>query len=629
MKISLGNSRMDKKWKNAEMTWEELKNRMRTTKITSETVDEFTKLPKGQQDTIKDVGGFVGGHIKDGRRKKGNILCRSLLALDMDYATSGIWEEITLFQDFQCCIYSTHKHTPDNPRLRLLIPLSREISEEEYGAVGRMVAQDIGIDLFDDTTYEAARLMYWPSTSSDGEFLFEEIDGYLLDPDKILALYTDWKDVSTWPVSSRQSKIIQNDVKKQIDPLTKEGVVGIFCRTFSVQEAMDAFLGDVYSPSAMEGRYDYDLADSSAGVVVYEDKFIYSHHASDPANGQLLNAFDVVRVHKFDPDDEKKSFHEMCDFAMSIDAVKQATIEEKRTLAAMDFSVGEDWQTKLRYMKKGNALENSVWNLMLILNNDPAFQNIAFNELVGRVEVTGEVPWTRPTDNRFWRDADTAQMKAHIDIHYATFSSRNHDVAFTKMVEDRRFHPLREWLDSLPEWDGVTRLENLYIDFLGANNTSYVKAATRKSFVAAVARIYEPGIKFDSVTVLVGPQGCGKSTIFAKMGGIYYSDSLCLTDMKDKASAEKLQGYWLLELGELAGLKKTDIEVVKAFLSRTDDIYRPSYGRTVESHPRQCILVGTTNSETGFLRDITGNRRFWPVKVMGDSPRKSLGYHRA
>lgn len=172
-------------------------------------------------------------------------------------------------------------------------------------------------------------------------------------------------------------------------------------------------------------------------------------------------------------------------------------------------------------------------------------------------------------------------------------------------------------------WDKEIRLENLYIDFLGANNTGYVKAATRKSFVAAVARIYEPGTKFDSVVVLVGPQGCGKSTIFAKMGNEYYSDSLNLTDMKDKSGAEKLQGYWILELGELAGLKKADVEVVKAFVSRTDDIYRPSYGRTIESHPRQCIIVGTTNSETGFLRDITGNRRFWPIKVTGQSKRKS------
>lgn len=170
MKIAVGNSRMDKKWKNQDISWADLCARCGSTIRTTETVEEYRKLKKGQQDGIKDVGGFVGGHLREGRRKNGMVLCRSLLTLDMDYGTPDIWDEITLFHDFKCCVYSTHKHTPEHPRLRLLIPLKREISEEEYPAVARMVAKEIGIDLFDDTTYEASRLMYWPSTSSNGEF---------------------------------------------------------------------------------------------------------------------------------------------------------------------------------------------------------------------------------------------------------------------------------------------------------------------------------------------------------------------------------------------------------------------------------------------------------------------------
>lgn len=160
MKIAVGNSRMDKKWKNQDISWADLCARCGSTIRTTETVEEYRKLKKGQQDGIKDVGGFVGGHLREGRRKNGMVLCRSLLTLDMDYGTPDIWDEITLFHDFKCCVYSTHKHTPEYPRLRLLIPLKREISEEEYPAVARMVAKEIGIDLFDDTTYEASRLMY-------------------------------------------------------------------------------------------------------------------------------------------------------------------------------------------------------------------------------------------------------------------------------------------------------------------------------------------------------------------------------------------------------------------------------------------------------------------------------------
>lgn len=160
-------------------------------------------------------------------------------------------------------------------------------------------------------------------------------------------------------------------------------------------------------------------------------------------------------------------------------------------------------------------------------------------------------------------------------------------------------------------------MDTLLIDYLGAEDTLYVRAVTRKTLVAAVARILKPGTKHDSILVLNGKQGIGKSTLFSRLGGKWYSDSLSISDMKDKTAPEKLQGYWILELGELAGIKKMDVETVKSFITRTDDKYRPSYGRAVESHPRQCVIVGTTNSDGGFLRDIIGNRRFWPMRVTG------------
>ncbi len=169
------------------------------------------------------------------------------------------------------------------------------------------------------------------------------------------------------------------------------------------------------------------------------------------------------------------------------------------------------------------------------------------------------------------------------------------------------------------KWDGVERLDTLLIDYLGADDTPYVRAVTRKTLTAAIARIFEPGVKFDSILVLIGGQGIGKSTLFSRLGKQWFSDSLSISDMKDKTAPEKLQGYWLLELSELNGIKKMDVEVVKSFITRTDDKYRQAYGVTVESHPRSCVIVGTTNSEGGFLRDVTGNRRFWPVRVSGQS----------
>ena len=629
MKIAVGNSRMDKKWINRDITWEDLCKKVSVTQRTTETVEEYRKLKKGMQDSIKDVGGFVGGHLRQGRRKNGMVLCRSMLTLDMDYGKPDIWDEIAMLHDFKCCVYSTHKHTPEAPRLRIIIPLSREVTEEEYPAVARMVAKEIGIDLFDDTTYEACRLMYWPSTSVNGDFFFDSKDGPELDPDAYLSLYDDWTDASTWPVSSRQSEAVRRSISQQADPLTKPGVVGAFCRAYTIEEAIDTFLTDVYAPSAMNGRYDYIPADSSAGVVIYDGKFAYSHHATDPVCGRLLNAFDLVRLHRFRDLDENSpldtpvgklpSFKAMTDFALADEKVKTVFAEERQAQASSEFA-DEDWQTRLELDKAGN-IKNTLRNLTLILENDPMLKPLVFNQLLDGMEIKGEVPWKHPS--KFWRDADDAQLISYVDTHYGTFSARNYDIAVMKVTDDRSYHPIRAFIEDLPEWDGVERVDTLLIDYLGASDTAYVRAVTRKTLCAAISRVLRPGCKFDSMLVLNGPQGVGKSTLIAKLAGEWFSDSLNLGDTKDKTAAEKLQGYWILEIGELAGLKKAEVETLRSFLSRQNDIYRASFGKRATPHLRQCVFFGTTNAESGYLRDTTGNRRFWPVKTPGGAAKHS------
>ena len=619
MKIAVGNSRRTKRWKNKDISWEDFKRIVRTTKRTTETVSEYAKMKKAEQDEIKDVGGFVGGALREGKRRNGHVLCRSMLTLDMDYAVPGVWEQIESLYDWACCLYSTHKHTPEEPRLRLIIPLAREVSEDEYPAVGRMVAKEIGIDMFDDTTYEPARLMYWPSTPSDGEFVFREQDGELLDPDVYLAKYIDWRDTSLWPTSKRQSEVIQRSLRAQADPLSKEGVVGAFCRAYPIEDAIEIFLPDIYERSAIEGRFDYIPADSSAGVVIYDGKFAYSHHATDPVCGKLLNAFDLVRLHRFDDLNEKASFQAMCDFAVNDERVKKQLAEERRAAAVEDFETVDDWESLLQLDKKGQ-IKNTLTNIAIILRHDPNLQSIVFNQFKNMIDVIGQLPWRQVKPG--WGDADLACAKMYFERIYGIWSPTKFKDALLGVVSSERvYHPVKEYLDGL-SWDGVERLDTLLIDYLGAEDTPYVRAVTRKTLVAAVARIYEPGTKFDSILVLNGPQGIGKSTFFARLGREWYSDSLAISDMKDKTAAEKLQGYWILELGELAGIRKMDVETVKSFVTRTDDKYRHAYGVNVESHPRSCVIVGSTNSDGGFLRDITGNRRFWPVRVLGDGKYK-------
>ena len=630
--ISTGNSRMEKRWNNVEMELDEFIERISHTIRTAETVEQYMKMTKAKQDAIKDVGGFVMGKLKGGRRKKDCVEFRSALTLDMDHAMQDIPEQVEMFFDFRCLIYSTHKHTPENPRLRLIIPLSRKVSPDEYVAVARKVAEDIGIEMFDDTTYEPSRLMYWPSTSADGEFIFRDIEGEPLNPDDVLSRYKDWRDSSEWPVSSRQQNIVQREMRKQADPLSKDGVIGAFCRTYTIEEAISNFIPDVYQPSAMPGRYDYIPADSQAGVVIYEGKFAYSHHATDPACGKLMNAFDMVRIHRFGEMDEKvsedteaaklPSFTAMSEFAVNDENVKMTIAGERMEKAEKEFS-GEngDWLKQLEYEKRSTVVKNTLRNLLLILNNDEKLKGIVFNQLSDGMEIKGEVPWEHPS--RFWRDADDAQLISYVDLTYGTFSARNYDIAVTKVADDRSYHPIREFLASLPEWDRVPRVDTILVDFLGASDNAYVRAVTRKTLCGAIARVMNPGCKFDTMLVLNGPQGKGKSTLISKLCGEWFNDSLLLNDTKDKTAAEKLQGYWILEIGELAGLKKTEIETLRGFLSRQNDIYRASFGRRATPHPRQCVFIGTTNAENGYLRDTAGNRRFWPVKTPGDAARAS------
>jgi predicted P-loop ATPase len=305
----------------------------------------------------------------------------------------------------------------------------------------------------------------------------------------------------------------------------------------------------------------------------------------------------------------------MSELAINDENVKLLLAEERITKAETDFGEDTDWKSQLQREKSG-ILANTLGNLLLILNNDETLTGIRHNRLANQI-YGEELPWVSP--HAPWREADTAQLVAYVDKRYGTFSARNYELALIKVADDRAYHPIRDYLNSLPEWDRGPRVDTRLIDYLGAEDTPYTRAVTRKTLVAAVARIKNPGTKHDSILVLNGKQGIGKSTLFSRLGKQWYSDSLSISDMKDKTAPEKLQGYWILELGELAGIKKMDVETVKSFITRTDDKYRPSYGRAVESHPRQCIIVGTTNSDGGFLRDITGNRRFWPVWVSGES----------
>lgn len=636
LSIAIGLSVASKVWKNTKITWSTLVQKLSEPVVTAETYKQFMHATKDEQSKIKDVGGFVGGFLTNGRRDKSNVLYRQLIALDIDFSHENIWWDFTMLFDCAAAIHSTHKSCAEKPRHRLIIPLDREVSQEEYQAIARKVAGDLNIDLFDQSTFDVNRLMFWPSISSDAEYYFEYQDGPFLEADYILGLYNDWHDTSEWPTATDSSDVITQAIKKQEDPENKKGIVGLFCRTYTIQEAIATFLSDVYEPAG-EDRYTYINGSTAAGLIVYGEKFAYSHHGTDPAGGRLCNAFDLVRIHKYGHLDtgkekneqDKKSFKAMEEFATKDSQTKKHIAEEK--LAEAKFEFAEDvelteeeqdnsWTSELTVNTKGEY-ENSANNLNIIFQFDPFLKNaFKLNTFDNKRYVTKMLPWRKIDDVEPLRDVDYSGVRNYIECIYGIVSSQKVDDALALEIEKKKFHPIVEYIKSL-QWDGVPRVNTLLIDYFGAEDNAYTRAAIRKMLCAAVTRVFHPGTKFDTALILVGPQATYKSTFVKKLGKNWFSDTF--TTVQGKESFEQIQGAWLVEIAELSGLKKAEVETIKHYISKCEDSFRPAYGRTIETYKRQCVFFGTTNSKD-FLRDPTGNRRFLPIDVRPEYATKNV-----
>lgn len=624
--IATGASRLALKWTNTELMWSEFLGRLSVPLRTQESMAEYKALPKAKRDTIKDVGGFVGGKLADGRRLAESIEMRSLITLDLDSIPPGtdVWPVIQVI-DCAAAMYSTHSSTPAGERLRVVIPMARGVSPDEYGAISRRIAEYIGIDYCDDTTYEPSRLMYWASCPYDAEYVFKYNDSPFLDPEEILGTYTDWSDVTKWPVSSRRDQLQKNSAKKQGDPTEKHGILGAFCRVYDIPDVIEKYLPEVYSRTANPDRWTYNAGSTAGGLVLYEDgKFAYSHHGTDPVSGLLVNAFDLVRLHKFkdlDIDEPESttvtklpSYRAMLDLAVSDEEVAYQLAMDK-VEGAFDDEPEEnvEWLKKLEVTSKG-MIASTITNVSLILLNDPRVSgSFFFDAFKERPIVSGDLPWIKLKDriSPVWGDTDDAGMRQFLEHEYKIESAAKiRDAVDLAMLEKTR-HPVREYLENVI-WDGESRLDTLFIKYLGAEDSVYTRAVTRAALIGAVARIMKPGCKHDHMLVLVGPQGCRKSTTLAKLGKDWFSDSLFT--MAGKDALEQLQGYWIIELGEMAAARKSEVEQIKSFISKQVDSYRSPYGRRVQDHPRQCAFFGSTNDDE-FLRDATGARRFWPVVV--------------
>ena len=351
-RIACAGSRKAARWANQKTTWPDLCEKLRKTAYTSETVEEYWAMSKDERDAAKDKGGFVGGYLAGGRRKIVNVKLRSLITHDVDTPDMDFYEKFVSTFPYAAVIYATHSYRPESPRYRVVIALAEDIPPDHYAAVSRYLAADYGIEQYDPVSFVTNQLMHWPSTSKGGEYICTVIEGPFLDADAYLSEHPGWEDYSNLPVSSREKKRRNRDGKMQEDPLTKKGIVGAFCRAYSIEDAISKFLSDVYAPSATEGRYDYIPGEGSCGVVTYNGVFSYSHHATDPAGEKTLNAFDLVRVHRFGGEDEKASFLKMVEFAQEDPLVREELEKERLEEAKKDFEeISSGWEEPIPFGK--------------------------------------------------------------------------------------------------------------------------------------------------------------------------------------------------------------------------------------------------------------------------------------
>lgn len=279
--------------------------------------------------------------------------------------------------------------------------------------------------------------------------------------------------------------------------------------------------------------------------------------------------------------------------------------------------VPEDDREWMRQLDgKGHEYKNSMKNCFLFLKNDKNLSGaFAFNLFSYKLEIVKNLPWEKKRHNAY-RQVDDLEA-AHIALYLAQtynveFPSQKIWEAMSIVAGEKAYHPIRNQLDSL-RWDGIPRLDQWLHRYCGAVDTKYTRAVGRKTLVGAVARIYQPGCKFDFVLVLEGKQGAGKSTVCRILGGEYFGDSpIDIHNPKD--SIQYVHSHWIIEFAEMVSVRKADINKLKQFIVAQEDEARPAYARTAKRFARQSIFIGTINPDSiGYLVDDTGNRRFWPV----------------
>lgn len=649
-----------------EKTFEQIYFGFKTkVKRTREKYSEYISADKMTKLNIKDVGGFIGGETEGNKRINGIRIMRQLLTLDIDTKSPNVLDYIKRNVNFYCIVHTTHSHNPDENRYRIIAPLSREVNADEYEALGRRIAYSIENTkseswkgLFDETTFQANRLMFFPSVSADGEYICELLNLDMLaekqpiiDVDEILSEYLDKNDIYEWfkPEKVNTEQIGKNTLQNK-NPLKAKGMVGAFNRTYSISQAIEKFLPKVYTKER-NGRYTYIDGDShGGGMILNNDTIFYSHHGTDPANLYYRSAFDLVRIHlfgnydnQFTPEKELEekflektdSFKRMIEFCRSIPEVvahSDSNISLRNKLEQQEAYIDEhftDMEEEEPATEKEEEVDDNSWlvkldgiksqmaKLDIIFSKDKTVGNLFyFDTFRDNICFNRKPHWHRRfKEGIALTDKDMAHIRAHLDKVFDIRGERQIDDAIVVEADKIQKNKVIDWFDSLV-WDKKPRLETFFNEFFKVPLNPFTRVAFKHWLVGAVSRIYEAGAPMDLLLIIKGKQGIGKSLFFkrlatpdfSKPGEHLYSDTK-IDFNKAKDSYEQLEGVWIYEWKELAGMNMSDQESIKAFVDKTEDKFRRSYGRRNVEIKRRVAFGGSTN-DNAPLRDRTGNRRF-------------------
>lgn len=596
--------RNSRHWKNSEITWQGLLDWMAT------------------PDTVKEAGNYLLGTLSTTtvrhnpedppctniHRSKVSVVTRSAITLDLDFSTHAVPETLELVLSHAAILHTTFTSTTAKPRHRLIIPLDREIAPDEYVHAATKTTVMLGATLFDPSTCEPERYMFRPAAPDPRMFQSWVYPGPPASADQLL------QDFNPDLASAELPSI---STKRKRNPFDIDGPVGAFNRAYTDTQFLIEEYELPYAPAG-GGRWHLLGSRAVAGMGEVEPGLLYSHHANDPAYGQTCTAFDVVRLHRFGHlDDETAkgtpinrlpSFQAMIDLA-GRDARVTAEMVGADFDTANDDADQQDWKLALSaHLDRSGHLKDTAKAWDIVRKNDPVIRNIRYNEMTFGIETLKDLPWrTLQQGGMSIRTSDRLSMQAYLETEYNTApTARRVDWMIDETAMKRYHNPVREWLRTL-EWDGVPRLETC---LPGVQPTEYTRMVARKSLVAAVARMMEPGCKWDHTMILYGKEGLGKTWWIEQMSR-GWTAPLGMVGHKD--TLINLQRCWIVTSDEGTSMRKSDADALKEFLTRRVDVFRLPYEREATAHPRHCVIWGTTNDEV-FLRYQEGNRRFLIVR---------------